>query len=384
MPRVSIIPRDPVRSLRASQAPEGARRRTQRGGAALWIVLALLLGLGLLYGLQRGLNSEESPTGLQDAGQGETQAAGTPESLLPLEEPEDDVSPVGRVEAEPLPYRNMPRSFDGQGEISGEVFPAPDQPFPSHWTLRIRPSQFASGKEKAISKDLEFEGAQTTFEVRDLPMASYSIQVTAEGQASRPVEVSLFRIEGGAPGASKERSHIMLRFEPLSEVRVELRDALQQPVRALPLVLEARATRERWTAQTDALGRATIADVPEGLYQLFVGDAQTPHLPPVDLKVLRTEPTEWQGELPPTQSITLRVVDHRARVLPDAVVRGHGPVPIDVRTDQAGEVLLPYLPFGRYQIRGEHAASEAGGRMTVEIPLVGPDATSETITLHLR
>ena len=299
-------------------------------------------------------------------------------------EPEDGVTPVTRVETDPLPYREMPRSFDGQGEISGEVFPAPGEPFPAAWTLRIRPSQFATGREQAISKDLEFDGAQTTFEVRDLPMASYSIQVTAEGQASRPVEVSLFRIEGGAPGASKQRSHIMLRFEPLSEVQVELVDALGQPAEGLPLVLEAQATRERWEGRTDARGHARLQGIPEGLFRLVVGSPQAPHIEAPTIKVLRTEPSRWSGTLPPTQTVTVRVIDDTERVLPDAVVRGHGPVPVEVRTDQNGEAVLRYLPFGRYQLRGEHAASETGGRQTMVIPLAGPKAHEERMTLTLR
>ena len=361
---------------------------TRRGGAAVWLILLFALTIGLLLAWQANQSPAEDAADLT----GQTEAAEDSNGTAPdpgrgpaeLVEPEDGVAPVSRVETEPLPYREMPRSYDGQGEISGEVFPATGEPFPDRWTLRIRPSQFATGREQAISKDLEFEGAQTTFEVRDLPMASYTVQVAAEGQASRPVEVSLFRIEGGQPGASKERSHIMLRFEPLSEVRVELLDALGQPALGLPIVLEAQATRERWEAVTDARGMARIQEVPEGLFRLYVGSPQAPHMEAATLKVLRTEASTWRGELPPTQTITVRVIDDEARVLPDAVVRGHGPVPVDVRTDQNGEAVLRYLPFGRYRLRGEHAASQSGGRQTVVIPLNGPDAHNERVTLTLR
>ncbi|MCB9906281.1 MAG: carboxypeptidase regulatory-like domain-containing protein [Planctomycetes bacterium] len=296
-------------------------------------------------------------------------AQGAPQGEMVDPELEGGVEPMGRLEAEPLAYREMQRTYDGMGEISGEVFAADNLPFPDQWTLKIRPSRFALGRDLAISKDLEMPGNQSTFEVRDLPFAGYTVQAVAANQASPAMEVSLFRVEGGNPGASKAHSRVMLRFEPLSRLEVGIQDWEGNPASDLPVTVESKEDGKRWEAVTDGRGTARIEQLPEGMYLVSLGHPNRPLLPPAEVPVLRREPAFWQAQLPRTEVVRLKIVDDQAQPLPDAEVRGHGPTVFEARSDFDGMVVLPYLPHGTYQIRATHAQSEGTGQLTLPVPV---------------
>ncbi len=291
---------------------------------------------------------------------------GTSPDLQPLEE--EGLTPSSRVEAGPLPYRNMKRVFDGTGQISGELFPSDSVAMPESWTLVIEPSQFAMGRETAIRKELEFPGNQTTFEVRDLPMASYRVYAQAEGQASMALEVSLFKIEG--PGhRSKDHSHVMLQLQPLTGLDVFLRNVDLSPATELDLTLESTASRKRWQAQTNAAGRFSFERLPAGSYRLMVGYADQPLVPEAEIQVDLGQVATWQGTLPATYSMNLKVIDDQGRPLPEAILRGHGGAPIAGRTDFDGMFTQRYLPQGTYRIRVEHKESEGKGHLDLVLPM---------------
>lgn len=332
----------------------------------MWILLLPILVIAGIFAWTslKGSNSESGMT--QEA---QTDVGGEqipPVDLAPLEE--DALAPSSRVEVGPLPYRKMKRSFDGQGQISGELLPSDFGPMPEKWTLVIEPSEFAVGRETAIRRELEFPGQQTTFEVRDLPMASYRVYARAEDQASAALEISLFKIEG--PGHRvKDRSHVMLRLQPLSSLQVNLQNEDLSPALDLPLILESKTTRKRWTAKTDASGLYTFEELPAGVFTLLVGYADQPLIPAVAIQVETGKQATWKGTLPMTHEVTLRVIDREGRPLPGAIVRGHGGAPIDGVADFTGELTLRYLPKGTYQLRMEHKPSERHGRTTLVIPV---------------
>ncbi|MDF1836613.1 MAG: carboxypeptidase-like regulatory domain-containing protein [Planctomycetota bacterium] len=353
--------------------------RAQRGSAAWLLLVLLVLGIGLFAWMN--LQEPGSDPGItRDNPNGA--AAPNSNTQPDLQAPTvEGIAPSGRVEAGPLPYREMKRVFDGTGQISGQLFPSDAVPLPDTWTLIIEPSQFALGRETAIRKELEFPGQQTTFEVRDLPMASYRVLALAEGQASVAMEVSLFKLEG--PGnQAKDHSHIMLRMQPLSSLRVTLQTADLAPATDLPLTLESSATRKRWEAKTDAVGRYEFERLPAGRFTLLVGYPDQPLIPAETLMVEVGKVTAWQGTLPSTHRVTFKVVDGQGRGLPGAILRGHGGAPIDGVTDYEGLLTQAYLPEGTYRIRVEHKDSESHGRMDVTVPL--DETNAEPVVIYCR
>ncbi len=344
----------------------GLKTKHSREGSALLILLLLILVIAGVFTWTslKGSNAESGMT--QDAQTGLGVEPTPPADLAPLQD--DGLTPSSRVEVGPLPYRRMKRTFDGKGQISGELLPSGTGPMPEKWTLVIEPSEFAVGRETAIRRELEFPGQQTTFEVRDLPMASYRVFARAKDQASVALEVSLFKIEG--PGQRvKDRSHVMLRLQPLSSLQVSLRNEDLSPALDLPLILESKITRKRWTAKTDAAGVHTFEELPAGTLTLLVGHADQPLIPAQAIQIETGKLATWTGTLPKTHEVTLRVIDREGMPLPDAIVRGHGGVPIDGVADFTGELTLRYLPAGTYRLRVEHKPSERHGRTTLVIPL---------------
>ncbi len=359
---------------------KGLKTNRSRQGSALWVLLLLVLVIAGLFAWTRVSESDSQSGMTQDANAGPNLGKPTPTAdLAPL--PEDTLTPSSRVEVGPLPYRRMKKIFDGHGQISGELFPNETAPMPEVWTLVIEPSEFALGRESATRRELELSGRQTTFEVRDLPMGSYRVYARAEGQASLPIEISLFKIDG--PGHQvKDHSHVMLRLEPLSRLQVTLRNEDFSPALDLPLVLESKNTRKRWLGKTDAAGLFTFENLPTGVFTLFVGFTDQPLVPPATIQVDRDKQISWEGTLPTTHQITLRVIDKNAQPLPGAIVRGHGGAPIDEVTDFMGEVTLRYLPKGTYRLRVEHTATERNGHTTFVIP--APEGQPNPLPVYCR
>jgi hypothetical protein len=294
---------------------------------------------------------------------------------------EDGITPSGRVEAGPLPYREMPREFDGMGQISGELMPSGSDPMPDQWTLVIEPSLFAIGKETAERREIDFPGQQTTFEVRDLPFGSYRVFARTADQSTVPLEISLFKIKG--PGnRAKDRSHVMLQLQPVASLHVQLRTKQMGPAMDLGLVLESRDTRKRLKATTDATGRYEFDHLAAGEYLLFVGSPDQPLLPTAEIQVAPGQVNAWEGVLPETHSVRFRVIDAEARPLPGAILRGHGGAPIDGITDFQGELHQLYLPAGTYRIRVEHAESEGRGNATVVVPI--PQGQPDPVVIYCQ
>ena len=358
----------------------GLKTSRSQGGSALWFLLLLMVVGAGLFAWMSLQEPAPGPGMTRDnaADAAQHDHVHTPD-LQPLES--DGLIPSGRVEAGPLPYRNMKRVFEGMGQISGELFPSDSAPMPDTWTLVIEPSQFAMGRETAVRKELEFPGNQTTFEVRDLPMASYRVYARAKGQASMALEVSLFKIEG--PGHRvKDHSHIMLRLQPLSGLQVTVRTADLSPAIELPLTLESRITKQRWEAKTNVAGRHEFEQLPAGQFTLLVGYADQPLIPAADVLVSMGKIANWEGTLPVTHRLSIKVIDGQGRALPGAILRGHGGAPIDGITDFEGMFTQAYMPAETYRIRAEHKESESHGRTVVTLPL---DATSpDPVVIYCR
>ncbi|MBL4771295.1 MAG: carboxypeptidase regulatory-like domain-containing protein [Planctomycetes bacterium] len=352
----------------------------KRGSAAWLLVLLVIVGAGLFAWLS--LQGSGPDSGITRGETSGTEAAGehihAPDLQAPIVE---GLTTSSRVEAGPLPYRKMKQVFDGRGQISGELLPNDSGQTPETWTLVIEPSQFASGREMAERREIEFPGNQTTFEVRDLPMASYRVSARAKNQASVPIEVSLFKIEGLGHRV-KDHSHVMLRMQALSVLHIALQAEDLSPASDVSVVLESKYTRQRWEAVTDVTGHCKIADLPAGQFSILVGYPDQPLLPRADVQISRDKPSYWKGVLPKTYPMTLRVIDEQARPLPGAIVRGHGGAPIDGITDYQGELTLQYLPAGTYRLRAEHAASESHGRVEVTLPL--EDSQPNPVIIYCR
>ncbi|MEZ6005650.1 MAG: carboxypeptidase-like regulatory domain-containing protein [Planctomycetota bacterium] len=351
----------------------------RRGGARL-LVLVLLVAVGIgAWWLRRTPEHTPAP------GLGPEAAPTVPSDLSPqAPDPEDPdaLAPTTRVEAGPLPYREMQRDFDGTGELSGEVMAMAGSAMPASWRLEIRPSRFATGSENAVSRDLEFEGNQVTFEVRDLPLAAYTVQAVADGQASMAYEVSLFKLVDGAPGAGKTRSHVMLQLMPLCTLDVQVMDHEGLPAADVPLVAEALGTQNRHEGRTDATGRARWDQLPPGLYRVSCGDPLRPLVASEAITVGQRTQAQWQATLPETFALEILVIDGQENPMPGAHVYGHGPVPIEGESDFAGRLSLQYLPAGTYQVRANHEVSATSGRLTIEVPATsGPEPGTSRLIL---
>jgi hypothetical protein len=258
------------------------------------------------------------------------------------------------VPLEPLPPPGTPGSIRGQIEVPAGV------PFPSAWTLSIRPSRSLFSQGASAPQTLEFSGETRQFHIESLSAAGYDLFAEAPGLVSR---VSPVLLSGHAL-----HPFVVLRLDPTGFLEGDVVDAAGAAIQHLPVQLQRHGATVPVKTRTDALGRFYFEDVREGLYALRLGEGQNPmvqqrklHFHPPSMRV----PT---FEVPLLGQLDVRVVDTALRPVEGARVQGSAKTGgyFDFHADAEGRGYAHLLPEGRYRIYAQHKTA-GRGQATLEL-----------------
>lgn len=298
--------------------------------------------------------------------------------LDPLEGPAEDTSPGDPQIGSPdpnalriqgglqsgieLPFKRMEKSFAGSGTLTGAVSFAPGMAVPTEWTLSIRPSLFALGRDSAQERTRTLPGNITTFEEFDLPMGGYRIQALAQGMSSTAQEVMLYKLAEREDLPGVNRVHMTLQMVPKANVEGVVYSHTGQGAGDLKITLQMHGRPTRQTVRTNYAGLWNLEGIDEGTYVLRLGPYERPLIPEQEIQVRRPITRTEDITLPPLCTVRLRAVDETDRPIEGASVRGMGPTPIDCVTGFDGQVKIQHLAPGVYQVRLDHQASGRKGR----------------------
>lgn len=267
-----------------------------------------------------------------------------------------------------LPFKRMEKSFEGLGTLTGAVSFPPQLPLPDEWTLMIRPSMFALGRDSAQTRTRTLASNITTFEEFDLPMGGYTIQAVAPGMSSLAQEVMLYKLADRKDLPGVNRVHMMLQLTPRAEFEGVVYRHTGEGAADLPVTLQMSGRPTRHQTRTNYAGLWSFQNLDEGDYVLRLGPYERPLIPPREVNVQRPITRAEDLNLPPLFEVRLRAIDEADRPIEGVTVRGFGPTPIQCTTGFDGQVEVGHLSPGNYQVRLEHKASGRKGRMefTVE------------------
>ena len=345
-----------------------SERRPQRGRAGLLVLLVLLAlggGAALLITsgfLEKGDPAAARPAVAQDDTESAAASAAGQDALT-------GISSEGRIEVgAPMPYKDLPRSFEGLGRISGSLEMVGGLEFPPHWTLRIEPSKFGSGREHATSRVIEFDGNETTFDETDLPLGGYTVSAEAEGLNSRPQEVLLFALPG-TPTGGKTHVHLLLQLTPAGFVDGSVRDAAGRPVADLPVILEDASDQSLRETQSTAAGSWRFEGLRDGRYRIFYGSHERPLIPPRTFTFNAPQRLLEEDEIPVTASVAFFVIDKDGLAVMGAKVRGFGRPGGRVQSISGpdGVAIARFLPAGRYHVQADLAEENLAGMADFEL-----------------
>ena len=344
------------RSKHGSQGPSA--RRSSRDGSAgsAWLLALVLVMIVAGAATWKGLGGVEGG-GEQDLAPRATAETVDRAPLLEAAEETEGPRVISGVEAGPAgAYASMDRVYDGKGTIFGEVQVEAGVPYPETWTLTLEPSRVAEGRDKAVTRTIQSEPGQRDFQLRDLPMASYRLSVTAEGLVARPQEVALFKLAGYEHMPGVNVIHVTSRLVRVASVEGRVRQASGDMAVDFPVYLIDRKNPNegRMEAVTDSAGGFRFPDVSSGNWILRTGhpvhSATSPqpvlvHLQPVALDEIL---------LPPLSSLEVETTDAYGRPFPDVelvgYLRGSGNGSFRAKTDAYGRATMRYLTPGPWRV----------------------------------
>ena len=344
------------RSKHGSQGPSA--RRSSRDGSAgsAWLLALVLVMIVAGAATWKGLGGVEGG-GEQDLAPRATAETVDRAPLLEAAEETEGPRVTSGVEAGPAgAYASMDRVYDGKGTIFGEVQVEAGVPYPETWTLTLEPSRVAEGRDKAVTRTIQSEPGQRDFQLRDLPMASYRLSVTAEGLVARPQEVALFKLAGYEHMPGVNVIHVTSRLVRVASVEGRVRQASGDMAVDFPVYLIDRKNPNegRMEAVTDSAGGFKFPDVSSGNWILRTGhpvhSATSPqpvlvHLQPVALDEIL---------LPPLSSLEVETTDAYGRPFPDVelvgYLRGSGNGSFRAKTDAYGRATMRYLTPGPWRV----------------------------------
>ena len=242
-----------------------------------------------------------------------------------------------------------PRRFEGPaGTIRGHVEVMADVAFPSTWKLILGPSTTLTGRERAVSREIEFTDGCQDFEVKDLPLAGYDVRAVAEGMNGYPVSVLLER--------RSPEQFINMALSPAGVLEGTVVDENAAPAEDLPLILEALSDGRTRTTITDARGNFRFDGVLDGSYKLHYGHQYSPVREPRSLQFTAPFMTLPPDTIPVLAGLWIQVLDVQGNAVEGATVRGTGTGGgyVEGVTDYRGLLLVRHIPAGRLRLRAEH------------------------------
>jgi hypothetical protein len=342
------------------------RRGTASNRLALFIALAVVL-VGVAVLLVGRSHDARAPI----AGPGASTETGPSAHDAPLAEIALPPRPAGD-EATRRPAREYgPSDYAGRGRVRGELVVAPGISFPAAWTLVLEPHPYMVGSEHAISKRVEFESGERTFEVDDLPLGGYRVRAEVTGVNSTESAVLLVK------GSSDPFVTLELRPAGLIDGRVFAADGA--PADGLEVVLEPKVTQVRARATVGPDGAFVFHGVVDGEYRLWFGAPEAPLFPPADIAFSAPTLRIPDRTLPPTGAIAITTVDERGSFLGGVEVTGSGAPKgaLRVTTGTDGRTVARWLMPGTYRL---DARSPDGRRAKSTIAV----AAGEPVVLTIR
>jgi hypothetical protein len=344
------------RSKHGPQGPSVGRSGREGSAGSAWLLALVVVMIVAGAATWKGLGGVEGG-GEQDLAPRATAETVDRAPLLEAAEETEGPRVISGVEAGPAgAYASMDRVYDGTGTIFGEVQVEAGVPFPETWTLTLEPSRVAEGRDKAVTRTIQSEPGQRDFQLRDLPMASYRLSVTAEGLVARPQEVALFKLAGYEHMPGVNVIHVTSRLVRVASVEGRVRQASGDMAVDFPVYLIDRKNPNegRMEAVTDSAGGFKFPDVSSGNWILRTGhpvhSATSPqpvlvHLQPVALDEIL---------LPPLSSLEVETTDAYGRPFPDVelvgYLRGSGNGSFRAKTDAYGRATMRYLTPGPWRV----------------------------------
>jgi hypothetical protein len=318
------------------------------GRALALLLLAVSLALGMAIVLW---TSRDGPT-----------RSGTAPSAAPAIDPGPQAAPTNLLSTEnagplaappPVQERSVdPEAaadsstarFEGRGVIRGELVAQMGARVPDRWSLLLEPHPWLEGGEKAETRRIDFEHAETAFEVDDLPLGGYLVRASTADWNDLPASVLLVR---GSP-----EQFVTIALRPSGFVDGSVLDAEGRPAEGLDVTLESRETHRRATVTTDAAGSFLFRNVQDGEYVLSFGRPDSPLLPAETLAFKAPSLRFPTRTLPGTAVLKIEAVDENLQ--PQARARISGSAPgasaIDVFADHLGRATIRWLLPGHYLI----------------------------------
>lgn len=346
--------------------PPLAPRRSVRAGRAA-LVLLVAVSIGALWFVLRHGRAEDpppgTPAGPAPAAEGGAHLAPGPGPVRESPLDPEALAAEGRLQlGGDFPWKTAEKGFDGLGTLSGAVETPPGVAFPERWTLVIEPSLFGKGREHAERRVLEFDGAQRTFEERDLPLGGYRVSVEADGMNGRAQEVLLFRVADRPHLAGKDHAHLLLSLAPAGHLDGSVRNEQGVPLGGVSVRLQEVGGTKRLETESDYVGHWRIDGVRDGRYVLTFGHPDRPLIPAEDVVFVGPSQRHPERVLPPIVDLVIRVVDETGNPLPDATIRGfvRPQGAIEETTDEFGFARIRNAVTGDYNVRVLHGSGRQG------------------------
>jgi hypothetical protein len=235
----------------------------------------------------------------------------------------------------------------GPGIIRGRITAAPGVELPKTWTLVIEPHPFLKGRERAVSRRIEFTNGEQEFKVGGLPLAGYNVRAIADGL--NDVACSALLVE------SSSNVFVNPQFRRAGFIDGSVVDARGAPVEGMTVTITSDATHARTSVRTGANGDYVIPNVTDGDYSLSIGEPNAPLLEPDRLAFKAPSMRFPTRRLPETGSIRLFTVDPSRRSLANVEVSGYstGGAALRTTTDGHGTSFVRYLAPGKYRLQAK-------------------------------
>jgi hypothetical protein len=352
--------RVPTRRARRDLDPRSISRTVSRAGLArssvlLLLVLLLAAIVVVLFAVVRGAEQGSAPLPAPSAGgsppardpmPGATEPHAT-RSVAKIDPATQNHPAATQVEAVPA------EGGQGPGVIRGQITALPGTKLPLAWTLIVEPHPFLQGRERAVTRRIEFTNGEQEFKVEGLPLAGYSVRAQAPGL--NDVSCSALLVPGSA------NVFVNPQFRPAGFIDGNVIDASGNPAQGVLVVITSEPGHARASARTDAHGDYLIPNVTDGAYSLSIGPPDAPLLKPDALSFKAPSLRFPVRQLPETGTLRVTTLDESGRALPDTEVTGisNSGGALRVKTDGRGTAAVRYLLPGRYRLE---AKTEDGRR----------------------
>lgn len=325
--------------------------RSGRARSSALLLLAVLLAAIVVVLFAVGRGTDQGPA-LQTA----PSTSGSPPARDPLPAAPEPSSTRSVAKIEPAtqaPHATTsagPAPVDagqGPGVIRGQITALPGTKLPQAWTLIIEPHPFLQGRERAVTRRLEFTKGEQEFKVEGLPLAGYSVRAQAPGL--NDVACSALLVQGSA------NVFVNPQFRPAGFIDGSVLDTSGAPAEGLLVTITSEPGRVRSSARTDAHGDYLIPNVTDGEYSLSIGSPEAPLLKPDRLSFKAPSMRFPMRQLPGTGSLRVTTLDESGRALAETEVSGfsNSGGALRVKTDGRGTATVRYLLPGRYRLEAK-------------------------------